>query len=67
MATTSVVAFVFFTLALPDLANSVFNAMFAFTTKNFDWFLIGAGDLVVIFALLLVVSPRRSAIAIGTR
>lgn len=31
--------------------------MFDFTTKNFDWFLIGAADLVVIFALLLIVTP----------
>jgi BCCT family betaine/carnitine transporter len=56
----AIVAFVFFTLALPDLANSAFDAMFSFTTKNFDWFLIGAADLIVIFALLLIVSPYGS-------
>ncbi|APE43548.1 BCCT transporter [Sulfitobacter alexandrii] len=53
----AIVAFVFFTLALPDQAASAFSAMFDFTTKNFDWFLIGSADLVVIFALLLIVTP----------
>ncbi|WP_341862164.1 BCCT family transporter [Gymnodinialimonas sp. 57CJ19] len=53
----AIVAFVFFTLALPDQAGAIFQAMFDFTTKNFDWFLIGAADIVVIFALLLIVTP----------
>ncbi|MEQ6248135.1 BCCT family transporter [Sulfitobacter sp. HNIBRBA3233] len=56
----AVVAFVFFTLALPTQAESAFSAMFDFTTKNFDWFLIGAADIVVIFALLLIVTPYGS-------
>ncbi|MCZ4352799.1 BCCT family transporter [Roseovarius aestuarii] len=53
----AIVAFVFFTLALPDQAGAIFQGMLNFTTKNFDWFLIGAADLVVIFALFLIVSP----------
>ncbi|UWQ96826.1 BCCT family transporter [Rhodobacteraceae bacterium M385] len=53
----AIVAFVFFTLALPEQASAIFQAMFDFTTKNFDWFLIGAADIVVIFALLLIVTP----------
>ncbi|MCR8826626.1 BCCT family transporter [Pseudosulfitobacter koreensis] len=56
----AVVLFVIYTLALPDQAASVFSAMFSFTTKNFDWFLIGAADIVVIFALLLIVTPYGS-------
>ncbi|MDF1728340.1 MAG: BCCT family transporter [Sulfitobacter sp.] len=60
VSAVAIVAFVFFTLALPDQAASVFSAMFSFTTKNFDWFLIGAADLVVIFALLLIVTPYGS-------
>lgn len=56
----AVVAFVFFTLALPETANTAFTAMFDFTTKNFDWFLIGAADLVVLFTLLLIVTPYGS-------
>lgn len=50
-------AFVFFTLALPDQANVIFQSMFEFTTRNFDWFLIGAADLVVLFVLFLIVTP----------
>jgi len=53
----AVMAFVFYTLALPEQAEGVFSSMFDFTTKNFDWFLIGAADLVVLFALLLIVTP----------
>ncbi|MDF3384220.1 BCCT family transporter [Sulfitobacter sp. M85] len=53
----AVVIFVFYTIALPEQAGAIFSAMFNFTTKNFDWFLIGSADLVVIFALLLIVTP----------
>ncbi|PVA06669.1 BCCT family transporter [Thalassorhabdomicrobium marinisediminis] len=53
----SIVAFVFFTLALPDKAGEVFTSMFNFTTQNFDWFLIGSADIMVLFALLLIVTP----------
>jgi BCCT family betaine/carnitine transporter len=53
----AIVAFVFFTLALPEQAEMIFKAMFNFATKNFDWFLIGAADIVVIFALFLIASP----------
>jgi BCCT family betaine/carnitine transporter len=53
----AIVAFVFFTLALPEQAETIFKGMFNFVTKNFDWFLIGAADIVVIFALFLIVSP----------
>ncbi|WP_179381226.1 BCCT family transporter [Jannaschia marina] len=62
----AVVAFVFFTLALPTQAEAIFSAMFDFTTKNFDWFLLGAADLVVIFALLLIVTPYGSIRLGGT-
>jgi betaine/carnitine transporter, BCCT family len=53
----AIVVFVLFTISLPEQANTAFAAMFDFTTKNFDWFLIGAADIVVIFALLLIVTP----------
>jgi betaine/carnitine transporter, BCCT family len=56
----AIMAFVFYTIALPEQASGVFSWMFDFTTKNFDWFLIGAADLVVIFALLLIVTPYGS-------
>ena len=53
----SIVAFVFFTLVFPSQASAVFSAMFNFTTKTFDWFFLAAANLVVIFALVLVVTP----------
>lgn len=53
----SVVLFVFYTLALPEQSSSVFSWLFGVVTKGFDWFFIGAGDLVVLFCLVLIVSP----------
>ena len=50
-------AFIIFTLALPEQVEAIFKSMFNFVTKNFNWFLIGAADIVVIFALFLVISP----------
>lgn len=56
----AIVVFVLYTLLLPEQASAAFKAMFNFTTTNFDWFLIGAADIVVIFALLLIVTPYGS-------
>ncbi|GGL59180.1 BCCT family transporter [Wenxinia marina] len=56
----AIVVFVFYTLALPEQASSVFSALFAFTTQTFDWFFLGAADLVVIFAILLIFTPYGS-------
>lgn len=56
----AIVIFVLYTLLLPEQASAAFKAMFNFTTTNFDWFLIGAADIVVIFALLLIVTPYGS-------
>ncbi len=56
----SIVAFVFYAMALPDQATAVFSAMFDFTTKTFDWFFLLGADLVVIFALALIFTPYGS-------
>ncbi len=53
----TVIAFVFYTLVLPDQAGAAFSAMFSFVTKGFDWFFIGAANIFVIFCLLLIVTP----------
>jgi BCCT family betaine/carnitine transporter len=53
----SVIAFVFYTLALPEQAGSAFSAMFSWVTKGFDWFFLGAANLFVIFCLLLIITP----------
>jgi BCCT family betaine/carnitine transporter len=56
----AVVVFVFYTIALPEQAAAIFQAMFDFTTKTFDWFFLLGANLVVLFALFLIVSPYGS-------
>ncbi len=53
----TVIAFVVFTLFMPELAGSTFSSMFSFVTKGFDWFFLGAADIFVIVCLAIVVSP----------
>ncbi|ATG48914.1 BCCT family transporter [Celeribacter ethanolicus] len=53
----AVIAFVVFTLLLPEKAGNMFSAMFSFVTKGFDWFFLGAADIFVIVCLLIVISP----------
>jgi BCCT family betaine/carnitine transporter len=53
----AVIAFVAFTLILPDTATSIFGMLFSGVTEGFDWFFIGSADIFVILCLVLVVSP----------
>lgn len=53
----SVVAFVFYTLALPQQAGGAFSWLFGAVTKGFDWFFLGAANIFVLFCLFLIVSP----------
>ncbi|MAZ31546.1 MAG: BCCT transporter [Thalassospira sp.] len=53
----TVIAFVAYTLLMPDQANSVFSLLFSEVTQGFDWFFIGAADIFVILCLVVVVSP----------
>ena len=53
----SIVIFVFYALALPDQAASVFDWLFAAVTKGFDWFFLSAANVFVLFCLFLIVSP----------
>ncbi|MGI3164774.1 BCCT family transporter [Pseudooceanicola sp. 200-1SW] len=55
-----IVAFVFYTLALPEQAGSLFSWLFGAVTKGFDWFFLGAGNIFVLFCLLLIVTPLGS-------
>ncbi|SEL31587.1 BCCT family transporter [Roseovarius nanhaiticus] len=66
MAGISIVAFVFFALALPDQANAMFSWSFDFVTKTFDWFFLSAANIFVIFCLFLIVSPYGSIRLGGT-
>jgi BCCT family betaine/carnitine transporter len=53
----SIVAFVFYTLALPDQSGAVFSWLFSSVTKGFDWFFITSANIFVLFCLLLIVTP----------
>jgi len=53
----SIIAFVFYTLALPAQAGSAFSWLFSTVTKGFDWFFLGAANIFVVFCLLLIVTP----------
>ncbi|EEB85546.1 choline/carnitine/betaine transport [Roseobacter sp. GAI101] len=53
----SIVAFVFYTLALPEQSGAIFSWLFSSVTTGFDWFFIGAANIFVIFCLLLIVTP----------
>ncbi|TYB81419.1 BCCT family transporter [Maritimibacter fusiformis] len=53
----TIVAFVFYTLALPEQAGRAFSASFDFVTQRFDWFFLSAGNIFVLFCLMLIVTP----------
>ncbi|MBN9886622.1 BCCT family transporter [Salipiger abyssi] len=53
----AIIAFTFYTLALPEQAGNVFSWLFDSVTKGFDWFFLGAANIFVIFCLLLIVTP----------
>ena len=55
----TIVAFVFYTLALPEQSSALFSWLRPALTSNFDWFFIGSADFFVIFCLFLIVSPWR--------
>lgn len=53
----SVVVFVFYALALPEQASSIFGWLRPWLTSTFDWFFLGAANIFVLFCLLLIVLP----------
>lgn len=53
----TVIAFVFYALALPEQAAAFFGWLRPALTSNFDWFFMGAANIFVIFCLFLIVSP----------
>lgn len=56
----SIVAFVFYALALPEQSTAVFGALRPYLTSTFDWFFLGAANIFVLFCLLLIVLPLGS-------
>ncbi|WP_373085088.1 BCCT family transporter [Sneathiella sp.] len=56
----SIIAFVFYSLALPEQAGTAFSWLFDTVTKKFDWFFIASGNIFVLFCLMLIVTPLGS-------
>ncbi|MCT8970484.1 BCCT family transporter [Microbaculum marinisediminis] len=56
----SIVAIVFLTLALPDQAGTFFGWLRPAITSTFDWVFLLAGDIFVVVALALIVTPLGS-------
>jgi len=53
----AVILFVVFTLSFPGTAEEWFGALRPWLTSNFDWFFVIVGNLLLLFCILLVVSP----------
>ncbi|MCC0067201.1 MAG: BCCT family transporter [Rhodovulum sp.] len=52
-----ILAFVLGTLMFPEGATTLFNGIRGWLTNHLDWFFIIAGNVFVIFCLLLIVTP----------
>ena len=53
----TIVAFVFFALALPEVAETFFGWLRPALTSTFDWFFLVAGNVFVLVALAVMLSP----------
>ncbi|WP_417589490.1 BCCT family transporter [Pararhodobacter oceanensis] len=53
----SIIAFVFYALALPEQAEGFFGWLRPALTSTFDWFFLGAANIFVLFCLFLIVTP----------
>jgi BCCT family betaine/carnitine transporter len=52
-----ILAFVLGTLLVPDQAKEVFDGAKAWSINNFDWLFLGAGNIFVVFCLVLIFLP----------
>ncbi len=57
VASLTIIGFVAGVLAFRDVAGGVFEGLYAWLTSTFDWVFMGAGNVFVLFCLLLVVTP----------
>ena len=57
VASLTIIGFVGGVLAFRDDAAGAFNALYAWLTSTFDWVFMGAGNLFVLFCLLLLATP----------
>jgi len=64
---SAIVLFVLFTFAFPAWAAENFGDLRLWLTTRLDWFFMGAGNLVLLFCLFLVLSPLGSVRIGGER
>ncbi|WOI55090.1 BCCT family transporter [Palleronia sp. LCG004] len=53
----TIIGFVLLTLIFQDQASAAFNWLFNFVTTTFDWFFLLAGNIFVLFCLILIFTP----------
>ena len=57
VSSLTIIAFVAGVLAFREAAAGAFDALYVWLTSTFDWVFMAAGNILVLFCLLLVVSP----------
>ena len=57
VSSLTIITFVTGVLAFRDAAAGGFDALYAWLTSTFDWVFMGAGNVLVLFCLLLLVTP----------
>ncbi|MXZ35849.1 MAG: BCCT family transporter, partial [Acidobacteria bacterium] len=57
VSSLTIIAFVVGVLAFREAAAAVFDALHTWLTSTFDWVFLGAGNIFILFCLLLVVTP----------
>ena len=57
VSSLTIIAFVVGVLAFREAAAATFDALHTWLTSTFDWVFLGAGNIFILFCLLLVVTP----------
>ena len=57
VSSLTIIAFVTGVLAFRDVAAGAFNALYSWLTSTLDWVFMGAANIVVLFCLVLLVTP----------
>ena len=57
VSSLTIIAFVAGVLAFRDVAAGAFDALYAWLTSTFDWVFMAAGNIFVLFCLLLLATP----------
>ena len=57
ISSITILVFIAFTLARPDLAASIFVTMRYWLTENLDWFFMASMNVTLLFCVLVAASP----------